>query len=102
MGQRPCWGPFYSGIEKALTRIAQATGSTPEGGAWHLQLLEDATLDYRRSTPRPELKSDPGPALPPLSGEEQIAGGVPVHEPAALGEQIGRREAMGRDRFRAR
>lgn len=24
---------YYSGIEKAMTRIAQATGSMPEGGA---------------------------------------------------------------------
>jgi hypothetical protein len=28
------------------------------------------------------LRSDPGPALPPLTGHEQNAGGVPLHGPA--------------------
>ena len=36
---------FYSGIEKALLRVAAATGGQPEGAAWHRRLLENATLD---------------------------------------------------------
>ena len=42
---------FYSGIEKALMRIAGATSSQPEGGAWHRQLLDDATLDLPQIRP---------------------------------------------------
>jgi len=48
---------FYSGIEKALTRIAGATGSMPEGPAWHRQLLDDATLQLPRI--RPAVPSEP-------------------------------------------
>jgi hypothetical protein len=48
---------FYSGIEKALTRIAGATGSMPEGAAWHRQLLDDATLQLPRI--RPAVLSEP-------------------------------------------
>jgi hypothetical protein len=36
---------FYSGVEKALARIAQEMdGGLPQGSAWHRQLLEDMTL----------------------------------------------------------
>lgn len=42
---------FYSGVEKALTRIAGATGSMPEGAAWHRQLRDDATLELPRFRP---------------------------------------------------
>jgi hypothetical protein len=42
---------FYSGVEKALLRIATATGSQPEGGAWHRRLLDDATLDLPQIRP---------------------------------------------------
>lgn len=42
---------FYSGVEKALMRIAAATDSTPEGGGWHRRLLNDATLDLPRIRP---------------------------------------------------
>ena len=42
---------FYSGIEKALMRIAGATSSQPDGGAWHRRLLDDATLDLPQIRP---------------------------------------------------
>ena len=42
---------FYSGIEKVLMRVAGATGSLPEGGAWHRRLLADATLDLPQIRP---------------------------------------------------
>ena len=48
---------FYSGVEKALTRIAGATSSLPEGGAWHRQLLDDATLELPRIRPAVLLES---------------------------------------------
>lgn len=42
---------FYSGIEKALMRIAGATGSLPDGSGWHRRLLDDATLDLPQIRP---------------------------------------------------
>ncbi len=42
---------FYSGVEKALMRIAGATGSLPEGGSWHRRLLDDATLELPQIRP---------------------------------------------------
>jgi hypothetical protein len=48
---------FYSGVEKALTRIAAATGSMPEGAAWHPPLLDDATLQLPRN--RPPVLAEP-------------------------------------------
>lgn len=48
---------FYSGVEKALARIAGATGSMPEGAAWHRQLLDDATLELPQI--RPAVLSEP-------------------------------------------
>ena len=48
---------FYSGVERALTRIAGATGSMPEGAAWHRQLLDDATLELPQI--RPPVISEP-------------------------------------------
>jgi hypothetical protein len=42
---------FYSGIEKALTRIAGTIGGLPDGHAWHRRLLEDATLDLPKLRP---------------------------------------------------
>lgn len=42
---------FYSGVEKALMRIAGATDSVPDGGGWHRRLLEDATLDLPQIRP---------------------------------------------------
>lgn len=36
---------FYTGIEKALSRVAAVTGTTPVGHGWHRQLLRDSTLD---------------------------------------------------------
>jgi hypothetical protein len=42
---------FYSGVEKTLMRIAAATDTTPEGGAWHRRLLDDATLDLPQIRP---------------------------------------------------
>ena len=48
---------FYSGVEKALTRIAGAMGSMPGGPAWHRQLLDDATLELPQI--RPPVLSEP-------------------------------------------
>jgi hypothetical protein len=42
---------FYTGIEKALMRVAAITGGMPEGAAWHRKLLEDATLDLPKLRP---------------------------------------------------
>jgi hypothetical protein len=42
---------FYSGIEKALTRIAGTIGGLPEGHAWHRRLLEDSTLNLPKLRP---------------------------------------------------
>lgn len=42
---------FYTGIEKALARIATELGGMPEGPAWHRTLLEDMTLDLPRARP---------------------------------------------------
>jgi hypothetical protein len=36
---------YYSGVEKALMRIAAVSGGVPEGPAWHRALLEDMLLD---------------------------------------------------------
>jgi len=40
---------FYTGIEKALARIATELGGMPEGPAWHRTLLEDMKLDLPRA-----------------------------------------------------
>jgi hypothetical protein len=42
---------FYTGFEKALTRIASVFGTFPEGPSWHRVLLEDATLDLAKVRP---------------------------------------------------
>lgn len=42
---------FYTGVEKALTRIAIAMGGVPEGASWHRRLLDDATLDLPKLRP---------------------------------------------------
>lgn len=52
---------FYSGVEKALMRIAAAIGSPPEGAAWHRQLLVDSTLDLPQI--RPAVLSEPAARL---------------------------------------
>ena len=36
---------FYSGIEKALERIAKSFGVLPAGAGWHRDLLESSCLD---------------------------------------------------------
>lgn len=36
---------YYTGIEKALSRIATVTGTMPVGQGWHRQLLRDSMLD---------------------------------------------------------
>jgi hypothetical protein len=36
---------YYTGIEKALSRIATVIGTMPAGQGWHRQLLRDSTLD---------------------------------------------------------
>lgn len=55
---------FYTGIEKALTRIAAVTGGLPEGAAWHRKLLEDATLDLPKLRP-PVLRPSTARLLEP-------------------------------------
>jgi hypothetical protein len=42
---------FYSGIEKALHRIARTTTSLPAGSAWHRELLESSALEIPRLRP---------------------------------------------------
>jgi hypothetical protein len=42
---------FYTGVEKALVRIAHAFGGVPEGPAWHRALLEDMLLDVPKVRP---------------------------------------------------
>ncbi len=51
---------FYTGIEKALTRIARQFGGLPDGEAWHRQLLRDASLDV--PSLRPAVLSQQGVA----------------------------------------
>lgn len=41
---------FYTGMERALTRIAAAIGAQPTGSNWHRDLLTSMTLDI------PELR----------------------------------------------
>lgn len=36
---------FYTGVEKALRRVAAWSGSVPRGEAWHRDLLEASRLD---------------------------------------------------------
>ena len=48
---------FYSGIEKALTRIAGTIGGLPDGYAWHRRLLDDSTLDLPKL--RPPILDEP-------------------------------------------
>ena len=48
---------FYSGIEKALARIAAALGGIPDGPAWHRTLLEDMTINLPEIRP-PVLSLD--------------------------------------------
>jgi hypothetical protein len=42
---------FYTGIEKAFVRIANAFGGLPDGPAWHRAVLEDMVLDIPRVRP---------------------------------------------------
>ena len=42
---------FYSGTEKALRRIAAATGGVSEGAGWHRALLNAMTVDVPRVRP---------------------------------------------------
>lgn len=51
---------FYTGVEKALRRVALPLGGLPEGSDWHRELLRRAALDI------------PG-VRPPVLGEAQVA-----------------------------
>jgi hypothetical protein len=42
---------FYTGIEKALRRIAGELGGIPEGSGWHRRLLDDMTLQIPKVRP---------------------------------------------------
>lgn len=42
---------LYTGIEKALRRIANVFGGAPAGHAWHRELLEQSTLDIPQVRP---------------------------------------------------
>ena len=42
---------FYTGVEKAFTRIAEHFGGVPQGPAWHRTLLDDMTLTIAKSRP---------------------------------------------------
>lgn len=48
---------FYTGIEKALRRIANELGGVPEGSGWHRTLLDDMALDIPKVRP-PVLTAD--------------------------------------------
>ena len=43
---------FYTGVEKALDRIASKMGGMPSGPAWHRELLTSMTLDIEGVRPR--------------------------------------------------
>lgn len=47
---------YYTGVEKALARIARVMNGMPEGADWHRQLLEDARLAL--PSVRPTILSD--------------------------------------------
>ena len=55
---------FYTGIEKALTRIAATMGGMPDGAAWHRRLLDDAALELPKLRPA-ILSADTVRALEP-------------------------------------
>jgi hypothetical protein len=55
---------FYSGVEKALSRVASVMGDSLEGPAWHRRLLDDATLDLPRLRP-PVLEKETARLLEP-------------------------------------
>lgn len=55
---------FYSGVEKALSRIAKCFGTQPTGSAWHRELLESSTLDLAKIRP-PILSTKSAQALDP-------------------------------------
>jgi hypothetical protein len=42
---------FYTGVEKALRRIAASMGGMPDGASWHRQLLHDAELELPKLRP---------------------------------------------------
>lgn len=42
---------FYTGVERAFSRIARALGALPEGQAWHRTLLDDMLLDIPKVRP---------------------------------------------------
>lgn len=42
---------FYSGVEKAFSRIARSLGAMPDGPAWHRTLLDDMLLDIPKVRP---------------------------------------------------
>jgi hypothetical protein len=53
---------FYTGFEKALTRVASAFGLAPQGPSWHRALLEDAALDLVKVRP-PVISPETGTRL---------------------------------------
>lgn len=42
---------FYTGIEKAMRRVAGELGGIPEGSGWHRRLLDDMTLEIPKIRP---------------------------------------------------
>lgn len=55
---------FYTGVEKALTRIAGTLGGMPDGASWHRRLLDDSVLDLPKLRP-PVFRPDSARALAP-------------------------------------
>ncbi len=55
---------FYSGVEKALVRVARAHEGLPDGTAWHRALLEQSTVEVPKLR-APVLSSQAGRALEP-------------------------------------
>ena len=49
---------FYTGVEKAFTRIAAELGGLPKGPAWHDRLLRDMTLELPAVRPAVLAKTE--------------------------------------------
>jgi HepT-like protein len=43
---------FYTGVERALVRVAGSTGEAPEGPAWHRRLLEIMSIEIPEVRPQ--------------------------------------------------
>jgi hypothetical protein len=56
---------FYTGVEKALLRVASTMGDVPQGPSWHRVLLESMALDIAHVRP-PVLSAGGVSSLEPL------------------------------------